>query len=376
MRYCKKCLQADTRPNTKFSSDGICPACEYFELLKEVDWDERKRQLRDIVEFGKMNNQSGYDCIIGVSGGKDSVRQAVFVKEVLGMKPLLVCLSYPPEQLTTRGAENISNLIALGFDTITVNLSPVIWKHLMRKSFLKFCNWCKSTEMALFSAVPRLAVAYQIPLIWWGENPGLQLGDLAALGKDGSDGNNLKHMNTLSGGDISWMFGDGIEKKDILQYNYPSDEDMTNANLRIVYLGYFMKDWSLVNNGIYSALRGLDVRNEPPEELGDTFGITSLDEDWVGMNQMIKYLKLGFGRMSDYMNEEIRLGHITRNEAIKLVERYDGQVGEKYILGFCDYIEITVDEFWDHIDKFVNKNLFKKVSKGKYERMFKVGVGL
>lgn len=376
MNYCKRCLQPDTRPNIKFNEEGVCPACTYFESLVDVDWDERESHLKSIVEFGKANNHSGYDCIIGVSGGKDSLRQAVYVKEVLGMKPLLVCLSYPPDQITERGAQNISNLISLGFDTITISLSPIVWKNLIKESFFGFCNWCRSTEMALFSSVPRMAVAYQIPLIWWGENPALQLGDLGTLGKDGSDGNNLKHMNTLSGGNLSWMLRSGLERKQILQYHYPTDKEMEDANLKIVYLGYFWKDWSLINNGVYGIMRGLDTRNEAPEELGDIYGLSSLDEDWVGMNQMIKYLKFGFSRMSEYMNEEIRLGRITREKAIELIEKYDGKVGDKYIKSFCRYIDITEDEFWDHVDRFVNKDLFKKVSKGNYEPLYKVGVGL
>jgi N-acetyl sugar amidotransferase len=373
MKYCKKCLQTDTRPNTKFSEDGICPACQYFETLKNVDWIERKEELKKIVEFGKQNNHSGYDCIIGVSGGKDSTRQACFVKDVLGMKPLLVCLSPPPIQLTRRGADNISNLINLGFDCITINPAPKIWKDLMRHSFFEFINGFKSTELALFSSVPRLAIAYQIPLIWWGENSALQLGELTVMGKSGSDGNNLKHMNTLGGGDITWMLNNELKKNDILQYCYPKDEEMELANLRITFLGYFWKDWSLIDNGNFSALRGLDVRPEGPKEIGDYMGITALDEDWTPLNQMIKYLKFGFGRITDYANEDIRLGRMTRNEAIKIVERFDGNCSPVFIKSFCDFIEISVDEFWNVVDKGVNKNLFKKTGQGKYERLFKVG---
>ena len=76
MKYCKMCLQPDTRPNTKFSDDCICPACKYAATLQDVDWDDRQKEIQAIVDFGKNNNQSGYDCIIGVSGGKDSTRQA------------------------------------------------------------------------------------------------------------------------------------------------------------------------------------------------------------------------------------------------------------------------------------------------------------
>ena len=107
MKYCKKCLQCDTRPNIEFSKDGICPACDYFELHSEVDWTERTDILNNIANEYR-NPSAQYDCIIGVSGGKDSTRQAIFVKEQLGMNPLLVCLSPPPQQLTMRGANNIS----------------------------------------------------------------------------------------------------------------------------------------------------------------------------------------------------------------------------------------------------------------------------
>ncbi len=376
MKYCKKCLQVDTRPGTKFDDKGVCPACNYFDTLKDVDWDERRKELDEIVAFGKANAHSGYDCIIGVSGGKDSTRQAFFVKDVLKMNPLLVSLGYPPEQVTQRGVDNVSNMIAHGFDCISVNPSPKVWKKLMRKGFFEYTNWAKSTELALFSSVPRLAIAYQIPLIWWGENSALQLGDLNVMGKSGSDGNNLRKMNTLGGGDITWLLDEEVKKQDILQYNYPSEKEMEDANLRITFLGYFWKDWSLVDNGNFSALRGLDIRNESPKDIGDPLGITSLDEDWVGLNQMIKYLKFGFGRISDYVNEDIRLGRMTREEAISLNEKYDGACAPKYIESFADYIGITVDQFWHQVDKSVNTDLFKRDEKGKWVPKFKVGVGL
>ena len=196
------------------------------------------------------------------------------------------------------------------------------------------------------------------------------------MGKTGSDGNNLRKMNTLAGGDLSWIIRDGIKNENILQYIYPSEKEMDDANLRITFLGYFWKDWSLVENGNFSALRGLEIRNEKPWDIGDPLGITSLDEDWVTFNQMIKYLKYGFGRISDYVNEDIRLGRISREEGIILNEKYDGKCSDAYIESFCKYIEITVDEFWTQVDKSVNLELFDRVAKGKYVPKFKVGVGL
>ena len=94
----------------------------------------------------------------------------------------------------------------------TIAPAPGTWRELMLLSFSKFTNWCKSTELALFSAVPKLAIQYKIPLIFWGENPGLQLGDMKALGKTGFDGNNLRFMNTLNGGGIDWIVDEGKKK--------------------------------------------------------------------------------------------------------------------------------------------------------------------
>ena len=376
MKYCKKCLNTDTRPGTVFSKDGKCPVCSYNEMKGYIDWNHRRKILDDIVAFGKENTSGTYDCIIGVSGGKDSTRQAIFVKETLKMNPLLVCLEYPPEQVTQIGVNNLSNLIELGFDCITIYPDPKIWKKLVKKGFFEFGNYLKSCEIALFSSVPRLAIAYRIPLIWWGENSAIQLGETSVSGKTEYDGNNLRNMNTLGGGDINWMLGDGITKKDLLQFTYPSQSDIEKANIRITFLGYFWEDWSAVNNGFYGALQGIEFRVNKPRETGDLYGISALDDDWVGFNQGIKYLKFGFGRITDLVNEEIRNGLMTRKEGIALVEKYDGMFNVKYVHNFCKYIDITHDEFWQRIDPFVNPLLFNKIKQGEYKRKFKVGIGL
>jgi N-acetyl sugar amidotransferase len=376
MNYCVKCVQPDTRPGIRFDEKGICPACNYHDSLKCVDWQSRKQELDDIVAFGRANSSSGYDCIIGVSGGKDSLRQALFVKEVLQMNPLLVNLSYPPDQISQRGVDNVSNMIEHGFDCISIYPAPQVWRKLMREGFFQYTNWARTTELALFSSVPRLAVAYQIPLIWWGENGALQLGDLNVLREKGYDGNNLRRMNTLGGGDYTWLLREGLKRNQILQYLYPSEKEMDKADIRIIFLGYFWKDWSLVDNGNYAALRGLEVRNEKPWHIGDAVGISALDEDWVSLNQMIKYLKFGFGKVTEYVVEDIRIGRITREQGISLVERFDGACSDEYIQSFCKYIEITISDFWEHVDKSVNSNLFVKEGLGKYTPKFKVGVGL
>lgn len=375
MKYCSRCLQPDTRPNTKFTPEGICPACDYVGRLQDVDWQERFEILQDLLASFPRKPGQYFDCIIGVSGGKDSMRQALWVRDRLGLRPLLVCLSYPPEQVTERGVDNLSALIEHGFDVIVAAPAPQTWRKLMRASFDRFTNWARSTELALFSSVPQLAIRYNIPLILWGENPGLQLGDLKTLGRTGYDGNNLRYMNTLSGGTLDWML-ETADLKEMIPYQYPSPEEFDRHGLQIVYLGWFLGDWSLTNNGMYSAVNGLHPRRDTVENTGDLRGVTSLDEDWVTLNQMIKFYKFGFGRVSDYCNEEIRLGSMTREEGIELVTKYDASCSPEYIAAFSDYIGISVDDFWKQVHQSVNRDLFDIRPNGQIERKYRVGVGL
>lgn len=376
MKYCCRCLQPDTRPNTMFSAAGLCPACDYFGRLQQVDWQERWEILQDLVtQFPRARGQK-FDCIIGVSGGKDSTRQALWVRDKLGLNPLLACLTYPPEQVTQRGVDNLSNLIELGFDVVISAPAPGSWRKLMGESFRRYTNWARSTELALFSSVPQLAIRYGVKLILWGENPGLQLGDLKTLGRTGYDGNNLRYMNTLSGAALDWMLETGIPLKELQPYRYPSPEEFDAHGLQVVYLGWFLGDWSLTNNGLYAVANGLKVRTDGVENTGDLRGVTSLDEDWVTLNQMIKYYKFGFGRVTDYVNEEIRLGRISRTEGISLVERYDDACSPEYISAFSDYIGLSVDDFWKQVRAAVNPRLFSVADDGRIERRFAVGRGL
>ena len=373
MKYCTECLQTDTRPNIVFDKSGVCPACMYFKEYSKVDWEFRNTTLLNLADEYR-NPSAQYDCIIGVSGGKDSYRQAIWVRDYLKLRPLLVSISYPPHQLSEIGTYNISALIEEGFDLIQTLPAPEIWRKLMKLGFEEYVNYAKSTELALFAGVPRIAIDYKIPLILWGENPGLQLGDMKTLGKTGYDGNNLRNMNTLAGGSHDWMLDAGFKEKDLIPYNYPSLKEFKDNNIQIVYLGWFLGDWSLLNNGAISSMLGIKIRHDVAKNTGDLYAVSSLDEDWVTLNQMIKYYKYGFGRASDYVNEMIRLKTITREEGIKLVEKYVGACSKEYIDTFCEFIGISSKEFWDKVKSVTNKKLFD-ISGDKITRKFKVGHG-
>ncbi len=375
MKYCKRCLQPDTRPNTVFGTDGVCPACTYFDALRTVDWEERLEILRRVLKSYPRRKGQFHDCIIGVSGGKDSTRQALFLRDKFGVNPLLVCLSYPPEQVTERGVDNLSNLVELGFDVVVSSPAPGTWRKLKRAGFEKFTNSFRSTEMALFACVPQIAIRYGIKLIFWGENPALQVGDMKSLGRNGYDGNNLRHLNTLSSG-LDWMAESGVSLEELIPYRYPEVAEFDRHDLQIVYLGWFMGDWSNVNNAMYACGTGIEIRTDGVEKTGDLFGVTALDEDFTPVNQLIKFYKFGFGRVTDYANEEVRLGRMTRERGVEIVSKYDDAQDEKYIQDYCDYLGITVDEFWRRVSAAANPALFEFEGGRPMRRKFKVGEGL
>ena len=380
MRYCTECLQPDTRPNTIFNQEGICPACEFSKKnsdnpWKKQRWDLSVRAFKNYIQR-HLVDQEGYNCCLGVSGGKDSTRQALFARDILGLKPKLVCLSFPPELMTVTGANNLGNLSNLGFQVEMVSAGPKDWRRLMKQALYKFGNPLVPTELALYSSVPKQAIQEGLRLILWGENPALQLGDLNTLGSNPFDGNNIRNTNTVKQSSDRWIEEIEPSIESLYPYYYPSTQEYEYHGLQTVYMGPAMHDWSLLNNSIHAAINGIEVRREKAINIGDLYGVSALDQHITPFNQVIKYLKFGFGKMSDYANEEIRLGRMKRDDAIKLVERYDGKCSKGYFKRFAKYLEIDYNDFWDILDQYVNKKLFKRKSVDEYEKLFTVGEGI
>lgn len=374
IRWCKTCVETNTRPTTKFDDEGICVACRNTSrhAAERIDWVGRTGELHEIVASAKAANVSGYDCIIGVSGGKDSTRQAIFARE-LGLRPLLVCCSYPPEQQTDRGVHNLANLISLGFDTLVVTPAPGTSKELMRFCFKTYGNLFNATELALYGSLPLTATAYNIPLILLGENPGLAWG--TDVGSSDYDGNRMKYMNTLRGGNPRQFAPPAMSDAELYWYYYPEDESLARAKIRIVYLGYFMPDFNDHTNSKVAIEHGLEVRkgaDAAPESMGGIYPYVALDDDFVIVNQMLKYLKFGFGKATQEVGSAIRFGLMTRDEGVEVVRRLDGRCADTYIQALCDYLEMSHEEFWETASKFVNRELFERASHGGYEPKFQV----
>jgi len=370
--YCKKCVTPNTWPDAIFDDEGVCLPCRYAESLSKIDWDARRSELVEITKWGRENKRGNYDCIIGVSGGKDSTRQAFFARDELGLKPLLVSCVYPPEQQTQRGADNLSNLVEAGFDLHILGPAPLVSKKLTHFSFMKHINIFKASELVLYATLPRVAIAYGIPLIFLGENPALAFG--GSVGSTSSDGNQQRKHNTLSGASLDSWLEAGLKRNEVNWYQYPSERDFDRAGLRIVYLGYYMADFHEIANGAFAMAHGLKVRegiDALPEETGSLNPYEALDDEFVHVNQMLKFLKLGFGKVVHHTSVRVRLGEMTRDEAIATVDKYDGKCSQRYIDKFCHYVDISKEEFDKMADKARNRDIWHLNNRGEWELRYR-----
>jgi len=362
MRWCKNCLEPDTRPGQVFDEDGICTPCHFQKFgTTPQAWEERRAELRDVVDWAQARRSPGkYDCVIGVSGGKDSTCLALFAREV-GMIPLLVSCTYPPQQMSDLGAYDLSNLVSLGFDIITINIAPEVMKRAMRLSFLEFANWCKPSELALYGSIPRIALSQGISLACAGENPFLSFGN--ECGSMDGDASNITNMHTLGDGDLAPYLKDGNSKENMLMFRFPEKDKRAQHQLRMVYLGYYMEHWSLSQNAITAKKHGLKVRtgkDADPALTGAYHDHTALDEDFVFVNQYLKYLKYGFGQTAQQVSDDIRHGLAKREDMIEIVRKYDGCCDHSYIKKFIDFIEISEEAFWDVAERCRNLDIWEK----------------
>lgn len=374
MRYCKRCLQPDTRPGIIFDDEQICFACRYEESKATIDWAAREAELKGFAEEAKAEAKKRgniYDCIIGVSGGKDSTFQAVYAKEKLGLNPLLInCM---PDEITEIGRKNINNLNNLGFDIISIRPNPIVAKKLARKSFFERGNIIAASEYCLWASSYIMAVKFNIPLIIQGENAALTLG--AAKNQEAT-GNafSVMQLETIRGASVDSFvdLSNNITEKDLFLYKIPTVEEMQAKGIKAIFLQYYTKEWSQVSNADFAVARGLTGRSGDLHDLGRYRRYTALDCDLQIPNQMIKYLKFGFGYATDEICYDIREGRFSREDGKWYVNEYDGLCGQQYIAKACRYLSITEAEFWEVVDKYVNRDLFEKVN-GKWTPKFTVG---
>ena len=291
MEICKKCIQPNTRPGLYFNENGICGACVWYEEKNTIDWEYRKKELNELVQWAKRTTKSNYDCVIGVSGGKDSTAQAVIAKDQLGLRCLLV--QCEPENITENGKKNIENLKNLGFDIFTIRPNPKIMKKLIKHDFYKYLNPVKVTEYTLWSSAYIVADKFDIPLIIQGENPVMSAGISAKGMTNGYDALETNKQDTLATPWQDYLEVDGVSEKDLFLYHY-DEEKLRKKGIKGLWMNYFFKNWTPPNNAEIARQHGLKWKPKDfdPLSAGSYWLYSCLDSDLPPVNQMLKYIKL------------------------------------------------------------------------------------
>ena len=358
MKWCKQCILPDTRPNLNFKNN-ICSICRN----KKTNTGSSKQKLKilkKIISYAKTNSKS-YDCLIPVSGGKDSTWQVVKALE-LGLKPLTFTWKTPFR--TKIGSENLENLKSLGVDHIDWSTNLKIEKKICLDAFIKHGSTAISMHSTIFNLPLHLANKFKIPLIIWGENSAYEYGD---------EKNNISNFKL----DKKWFAKFGVtnnydfnkvlkkSKKNIFfTTSYDQSFYKTNSNILSIFLGHFFKwDPELVNK--VARKKGFKKLKKP--HIG-YYNYADLDDDClIPIHHWMKWYKFGFTRDFDNLSLEIRRGRISRSKALKLINKKNFKPPLKAINKFCKYYEINTKKFFDIAEKFRNKKIWKKNKIGKFE---------
>jgi N-acetyl sugar amidotransferase len=364
LRYCRHCMMPDTKPDLLLDADGVCNACRSYEKRKEIDWDRRKIELSETVEKYRSKDHSNWDCIVPVSGGKDSTFQVTRILR-MGLNPL--CVTATTCHLSDIGRKNIENIKSLGVDYVEFSPNLVIRRKLNRIGLTQVGDISWPEHVGIFTIPVRAAVQYHVPLIVWGENSQNEYGGPAA------DAENkvltrrwLEEFGGLLGLRVTDLVGVGeIEAKHLIPYTYPSDEELKRVGVTGIFLGYYLP-WDGYSNALVSQAYGLTTYPKTIE--GSCVNYENLDNYQTGIHDYFKFLKFGFGRATDLACLHIRRGRITREDGLEIVKRHDGKFPWTY-LGFSlesilAPLEMTVQEFIDICDRFTNKKLFNCDARG------------
>jgi N-acetyl sugar amidotransferase len=362
MIYCKNCIMPISRPEQVFDKNGICDACHSVKKKELIDWASREEQFKQILD--RYRSKSGwYDCIIPVSGGKDSVYQALTMRDRFGMNPL--CVNHIPCELTEVGQKNITFLRELGFDVIQIGANRRAYRELVRIGFSKLGDCCWPEHIGIFTAPVRVAVQYRVPLLIWGENSQFEYGGPATKRENNFLDRNWLEQFQMLGYRISDVTNDGIDLRDIKTFHYPTDEEIHSNGITGLFLGYFTKWETRSNIDLALSLGWNPNPHGPVENAWNEY--ENLDCKWIGgLHDYMKFLKYGYSRATDQLCIEIRHGRMSRNQAIEaLLKSTEGQVPWRYIPDFTQYLGITEQDFFNTLDRFTNRRLFECDEKGR-----------
>jgi N-acetyl sugar amidotransferase len=365
LTYCKHCVMPDTKPDLFLDDEGVCNACRSYEKRVEVDWDARRQELLQVLEKYRHRDGSNWDCIVPVSGGKDSTYQVVRMLQ-LGLNPL--CVTSTTCDLSLLGRRNIENLKHLGVDYVEISPNPLVRAKLNRIGLTQVGDISWPEHVGIFTIPVRAAVQFNVPLIVWGENSQNEYGGpAAAAGNNVLNRRWLEEFGGLLGLRVADLVGlEGIESKHLICYTYPSDEELARVGVTGLFLGHYLP-WDGLANTLIAQSNGFATYDKVVE--GSMVNYENLDNHQTGIHDYFKFLKFGFGRATDLACLHIRRGRLTRQDGMEAVRRLDGLFPWEYLGKPLDEIlrplEMTVDDFVAICDQFTNKRIFKRDGQGK-----------
>jgi N-acetyl sugar amidotransferase len=360
LTYCKRCVMPSTKPDLHIDDEGVCNACRSYEKRRVIDWNARKNELRDILDRYKSKDGTNWDCIVPVSGGKDSTFQVVQVLQ-LGMNPL--CVTATTCDVTEIGKRNIENIKKLGVDYIEFSPNPIVRAKLNRIGLTQVGDISWPEHVGIFTIPVRAAVHYKVPLIIWGENSQNEYGGPASAAESNTLNRRwLEEFGGLLGLRVSDLIGaEGLSRKDLIPYFYPEDEELAQVGVTGLFLGHYVP-WDGLANVLVAQAYGFAT--SPLPTLGSMANYENLDNHQVAIHEYFKYLKFGFGRATDHVCMHIRRGRMTREMGLSIVKRLDGKFPVEYLGKSLEDtlrpLDMTVDEFVKICDKFTNKKIFKR----------------
>lgn len=366
--YCTRCVMPATRPDILFDADGVCSACRHFDQRPTIDWGVRRAELLEVVEEFRSPDGSNYDCVVPVSGGKDSTYQVLKMLE-LGLNPL--CVTASTCNLSAIGRRNIRNLQQLGVDHVEVTVNPTIRRSLNRFALDQVGDISWPEHVTIFTIPVRVAVQYGVRLIVWGENSQNEYGGPASAAQDRVLNRRwLEEFGGLIGLRVADLIGqNGIERRHLIQYTYPTDEQLADAGVTGIFLGHYLP-WDGYSNALLAQAHGFESFGRTVE--GALLDYENLDNLFHGIHDYFKFLKFGFGRATDHACMHVRRGRLTRPEAVELVRKHDGRFPNSYLdeplESLLKSIDVSMDDFAKVCDRFTNRALFKTTRSGELLR--------
>lgn len=354
MRYCKNCLLPDTRPNLKIEINGICDAC--LKDPSKIKWRSRLTEFKNLVNKIKKKKRV-YDCVIPVSGGKDSTWQVIVAKKY-GLKPL--CVTWRSPARNNLGQKNLDNLIKLGVDHIDFTINFSLEKKFIYKTFKMFGNPLIPMHLALHAIPTQIALEKNIPLILWGENSAYEYGGAKSYKGKFMDNKWRKVFGVNEGKSIDYWVNKNFKKNDLNLYRLPSSKKLYKSKIKEVFLGYFF-EWS--PKKIYNISKKYGFKSARIPKTG-YYNFADIDDEFlITIHHLMKWYKFGFTREWDNLSIEIRNKKITRNKALEIIKSKGFIMPTKEINKFCNFIGIDKKEFFKIANSHRNKKIWNKKNK-------------